>query len=97
MNAAPSMRLTYTFNRYTDASGTSAAAPDRHLVIVDLPPEIPGAETEVTRYEGCRGGAAELWTVRGGDHFVAQHPAAFDAVYDYLTAHPKPAAPSKTK
>ncbi|MCB9892201.1 MAG: NADH-quinone oxidoreductase subunit C [Planctomycetes bacterium] len=32
----PAMRVAYTFNRI--------ASPDRHLVLVDLPPEIPGAE-----------------------------------------------------
>ena len=30
------MRLVYTFNRF-------APGPDRHAVVVDLPPEIPGA------------------------------------------------------
>jgi len=62
---------------------------------IDLEPEIPGAETTVTRFTGCRGGAAELWTVRGGDHFVAQRPAAFDAIYEFLMAHPRPASPEK--
>ena len=56
---------------------------------VDLEPMIPGAETAVTRHTGCKGGAAELWAVRGGDHFVAQHPKAFDAIFDWLMAHPK--------
>jgi polyhydroxybutyrate depolymerase len=54
---------------------------------IDLEPDLPGAETEVLRYEGCKGGAAELWTVRGGDHFVAQHGAAYDRIYDFLMAH----------
>jgi polyhydroxybutyrate depolymerase len=59
---------------------------------LDLEPDLPGAETAVTRHTGCKGGAAELWTVNGGDHFVAQHPAALDAMYDFLMAHPRTAA-----
>jgi poly(3-hydroxybutyrate) depolymerase len=46
---------------------------------LDLEPRLPGAETEVTRYSGCRRGV-ELWTVRGGNHFVGQGTAFVSAV-----------------
>jgi len=58
----------------------------------DLEAAIPGDETIVERYTGCQGGAAELWSVRGGDHFVAQSRRGFDAIYEFLMAHPGKAA-----
>jgi polyhydroxybutyrate depolymerase len=56
----------------------------------DLEPAIPGDETSVTRHQHCKHGAAELWTVKGGDHFVAGEEVAFAAIYEFLMAHPKP-------
>lgn len=51
---------------------------------LDLDARLPGAETQVLRFEGCRGGAAELWTVRGGNHFVATSNRAVDAYLAFL-------------
>jgi polyhydroxybutyrate depolymerase len=57
----------------------------------DLETALPGAETRVARYDGCMGGAAELWSIEGGAHLPAlsaQWPAL---TLDWLMAHPKPA------
>jgi polyhydroxybutyrate depolymerase len=57
---------------------------------IDLEADVPGAETLVFRYSGCRDAAVELWRVRGGDHFVAQGRAASERIYDFLVAHARP-------
>jgi polyhydroxybutyrate depolymerase len=55
-------------------------------------PKLHGKETTVERYGGCRpGGAAELWTIRGGDHGAALAPGFGDRIVRFLLAHPKPA------
>jgi len=59
---------------------------------LDLESRIPGPETEVARYSDCNGGAAELWTVRGGNHFVAQSHDASEKILDFLMAHPRAAS-----
>lgn len=58
---------------------------------MDLEERISGPETEVLRYSGCKGGAAELWTVRGGNHFVAQNRVASEKILSFLEAHPREA------
>ena len=62
--------------------GDALAAPDR-----DLDPRLPGSETRVERYTGCPGGSVELWSVRGGNHFVGMRQQAFSAVWEFLAAH----------
>jgi len=42
----------------------------------------------VQRYDGCHG-AVELWTVKGGGHYVALQPPALDAIWSFVQAHPK--------
>jgi polyhydroxybutyrate depolymerase len=61
---------------------------------VDLDPRLPGAETRIESYPDCPGGAAELWTVRGGGHQVMT-PALLARVGEFLAAHPK--APPKNR
>jgi len=55
---------------------------------IDLEPYLKGDETEVQRFAGCRG-AVELWTVHGGEHYVALQPPAFEAMWAFIQAHPK--------
>jgi len=55
---------------------------------IDLEPHLPDRETSVQRFEDCRG-AVELWTVKGGGHYVALQPPAIDAIWSFLRAHPK--------
>jgi hypothetical protein len=56
---------------------------------VDLEDKLEGAETVTAHYDGCRDSAVELWTVRGGNHFIAQKPRAIEAIVAFLLAHPK--------
>jgi polyhydroxybutyrate depolymerase len=62
---------------------------------LDLDTLIPGPETTVQRYN-CAVGAAELWTMTGTMQNPAGHlphfaqPAWGDAVWSFLSAHPKP-------
>jgi polyhydroxybutyrate depolymerase len=55
---------------------------------LDLEPYVKADETTVQRYDGCRG-AVELWTVKGGGHYVALQPPALDAIWSFVLAHPK--------
>lgn len=55
---------------------------------IDLEPHLPDRETTVQRYDDCRG-AVELWTVKGGGHYVALQPPALDAMWAFVQAHPK--------
>jgi polyhydroxybutyrate depolymerase len=54
----------------------------------DLEPYVAGSETEMQRFDGCRG-AVELWTVHGGGHYVALQPPALAAMWNFMVAHPK--------
>ena len=68
-----------------------ATAPELTEAALDLTTKLNGVETSVTRYAACAaGGAAELWTVRGGDHDIDFNDAFAEAVWDFLEAHPKP-------
>jgi polyhydroxybutyrate depolymerase len=51
---------------------------------IDLEKRYPGAETQVLRYQQCERGALELWTVRGGDHYLAFHEPAPHAIWQFL-------------
>ncbi|HWZ92800.1 MAG TPA: PHB depolymerase family esterase [Polyangiaceae bacterium] len=54
----------------------------------DLEPHVAGRETEMQRFDGCRG-TVELWTVHGGEHYVALQPPALEAIWNFVLAHPK--------
>ena len=56
---------------------------------IDFDVGIPGAETRVESYEGCRG-AVQIWTVVGGTHAPSLGRASQNAMYAFLMAHPKP-------
>jgi polyhydroxybutyrate depolymerase len=55
------------------------------LAPIDLEKRFAGAETRVTRYEGCTHGALELWTVTGGDHYLAFRQPAPDRIWEFLS------------
>lgn len=57
----------------------------------DLDEQIPGMETRTESYLGCApGGAADLWTMRGGGHVPRLGASWADEVWAYFSAHPKP-------
>ena len=70
------------------AEHLSCKTTPRELRPIDLEPYVPEPETSVQRYEDCRG-AVELWTVKGGGHYVALQPPALEAIWGFLQAHPK--------
>ena len=55
---------------------------------IDLEPYLPDRETSVQAYDGCRG-TVELWTVKGGGHYVALQPPALEAMWRFVLSHPK--------
>jgi len=55
---------------------------------IDLEPYVPERETSIQRYDDCRG-AVELWTVKGGGHYVALQPPALEAIWGFVQAHAK--------
>jgi poly(3-hydroxybutyrate) depolymerase len=61
---------------------------------LDLTTQVPGIDTTVLRYRQCPpGGAVELWTVNGGDHYLFWNqlaPHFLEYLVDWLLAHPKP-------
>jgi len=56
---------------------------------IDADGAIPGAETEVVRYDvGCTTGFdVDLWTIRGGGHLPAITDEAIDGLIAWLLAH----------
>jgi len=90
------VETTETWASYNDCS----PIPDNSSPPIDLVADIPGAETDITRYaDECQpGGSAELWTINGGSHFP-QLSADFNRlVVEYLLSHPKPVpCPNETE
>lgn len=63
-------------------TGAAQPGPDR-----DLDARLPDAETRVERFTNCASGSVELWTVRGGNHYVGTGQQAFEAIWQFLSAH----------
>ncbi|MEI9942551.1 MAG: PHB depolymerase family esterase [Pseudomonadota bacterium] len=63
-------------------TGAAQPAPDR-----DLDAQLPGSETHVERYANCASGSVELWTVRGGGHYVGTRQQAFQEIWQFLSMH----------
>jgi polyhydroxybutyrate depolymerase len=51
----------------------------------NLEAALPGDETRVQSYPGCPAGKVELWTVRGGSHYIGFRSPAPGAVWDFLS------------
>lgn len=71
-----------SINRWVQTNGCSLEVPQRETI--DLEPRIPGAETTITTYRGCRERGVELWTVAGGSHFVGLRPEAMATLFRAL-------------
>jgi polyhydroxybutyrate depolymerase len=67
--------------------------PYRVLPKLDLDRKLPGAETTVLRYKGCKTGAAsELWTINKGQHSPELSESFAQSVITFLLKHPKQSA-----
>lgn len=68
-----------------------AATPEVFDLALDIAADIEGPDTSVMRYEDCEvGGAAELWTVHGGNHDITFSEAFAEAVWEFLEEHSRP-------
>ncbi|MDB4970850.1 MAG: hypothetical protein JWN44_6539 [Myxococcales bacterium] len=57
---------------------------------LDIDNTLAGSETQVARH-ACTSGAAELWTIKGGQHVPNfKMPDWGNDVFEWLMAHPKP-------
>lgn len=65
--------------RHNRCQGQLAVAGDG----LDLEPGLPGAETLVARYGGCKA-RVELWTIRGGGHVPREGARIGAQVYEFL-------------
>ena len=74
---------------WAQKNGCSGDLTDTGMTL-DLDSSLPGAETGIARY-ACSAGAAELWTIHGGQHVPAFIlPDWGNDVFDWLMQHPKP-------
>lgn len=87
-DAAPHPAARETVARWAEHDG--CASQPKSGEAFDLEEKLEGSETVPVRYGGCKGGGAELWVVRGGNHFVGQGQGAGDRIWSFLAAHPKP-------
>jgi len=51
----------------------------------DVEPSLPGAETQISSYSGCKHGQVELWRVAGGSHLIGMRAPAPAALWAALT------------
>lgn len=73
---------------WAQKNGCTGALTDTGRTI-DLDSGLPGPETGVANY-ACSAGAAELWTIHGGQHVPAFIlPDWGNDVFDWLMQHPK--------
>jgi polyhydroxybutyrate depolymerase len=77
-SAEASLRL------WAERNGCSEPASVRQNL--DLDPRIPGAETEVLSYPGCKQRSVELWRIRGGDHASGLSRNGVGAIWQAIQA-----------
>ena len=81
---------TTTVGDWATKNGCTSALTDTGMTL-DIDSLLPGAETTVSSYVGCKpGGAVELWTIKGGSHVPTLQPTWGEMLYGFLAAHPKP-------
>ena len=87
--AYPSARE--TVRRWAARDGCTGALSPTGATL-DLAREVAGAETRIERTAGCAAGIdVELWTLIGGKHLpVLARPGWGEAIYGFLSAHPRP-------
>jgi len=55
---------------------------------LDLVPALPGPETQISAFQGCRNGRVELWTVHGGGHSLGFTMPAPELIWNFLNGSP---------
>jgi polyhydroxybutyrate depolymerase len=86
-NAYPSARKTIDIWGQINECGKK---PARVLPRLDLDRKIPGTETTVLRYKGCKAGTnSELWTIDKGAHSPELSATFADNIINFLLTHPK--------
>ena len=87
VNAFPSAPTTVADWAKIDGCG----AADTSGAPLDLDSSLPGNETTITAYPGCKGGTSvQLWSVQGGAHFPTLGKAFVPTLFDFLYAQQKP-------
>jgi hypothetical protein len=61
---------------------------ERDVARLDLDARVPGPETHVDRWPGCRA-TLELWTIDHGTHAPAMQPSWAEAVWAFFKANAK--------
>ncbi len=51
----------------------------------DFEARLPGAETRVSRFVGCKSGQVQLWTVAGGAHVLGFQAPGPESIWRFLT------------
>jgi polyhydroxybutyrate depolymerase len=88
LGAYPSAEATVAL--WAEKNGCTGALTDAGTSL-RVSADSPGADTRVSRHEGCRqNGAAELWPVGGARHAFSFTPEAVDSIWSFLEAHAKP-------
>ncbi len=66
-----------------------ASPPDTSAPPLDIDGSLPGAETQVMRYEaGCKARSeVDLWTIEGGVHIPGFNPTFAPRAFDFLLSH----------
>lgn len=64
--------------------------PDPDAGTLDIDRIVPGPETTIERWTGCKSAAAELWTMAGVGHIPNFQPTWPSILWGFLSAHPKP-------
>ncbi len=52
---------------------------------LDFEAKLTGAETKVSRFEACKRGTVELWTVVGGNHYIGLRQPSYEAMWKFLS------------
>ncbi len=73
---------------WADRDGCEKGAENKGFF--DLDALLFGPETAVQTFANCKGGAAELWSVVGGAHFLAPKPDWPAKVFGWLQDHARP-------
>jgi polyhydroxybutyrate depolymerase len=66
------------------AASLGCDAKPKTLEPVDFEASIPGLETRRERYEDCKHGHVELWTVAGGAHYIGFRAPGPAAIWQFL-------------